>query len=117
MPLLTLTNLAANAVNDFMVDSDQGPQNFRFIGPAGAQVQWGMNATALEAELEVYASGIQIVPRSRVQSGGTIGVPPDMQAFGQVFDAPPGSILEFRVRETAGTGTVDLNLFIDVVNY
>ncbi len=117
MALLTLTNLAANAVQDFMVNADQGPQNFRFIGPGGAQISWAMNATALEAELEVYASGLQIVPRSRVQSGGTIGIPPDMQAFGQVFEAPGGTILEFRVRETAGAGTVDLNLNIDVQNF
>lgn len=110
---LTLTNLAASAVNDFMLDSDQGPTNDRFV-EVPSVVSFAINATAAEAEYEVFAGSRTVISRSRVPSGGTAAVPPSITDFGRSFLAAAGEILQFRVRETAAAGTVDLNLTYEI---
>ena len=110
---LTITNLAANTVADFMLNADQGASNIRFI-KRPSRVTFAMDATAFQAEYEVYSGGRNVVTRSAVDAGGTAANVPDLQAKAVSFLAAAGEILEFRVRETAGAGTVDLNLFIDV---
>ena len=113
MALLIITNIVG--VKDFMLDADQGPQNVRFIGGGGAAVTFAMDATAVGLELEVFSSKRTVVERSAVDAGGTIGVPPKMNEQAVSFAAFPGEILQFRVRDTVGAGTIDanLNLVID----
>ncbi len=110
MALLILTNIVG--VKDFMLDADQGPQNMRFIGQAGAVITFAMDANAVGLELEVFSSRRTVVERSAVDAGGTVGTPPKMNEQAVSFAAFPSEILQFRVRDTVGAGTIDANLNI-----
>jgi hypothetical protein len=110
---LTITNLAASSVADFMLGADQGASNLRFIkGPK--RVTYAADATAAEAELEVFSGARTVQERSLLDAGGTAGVVPNLQQKAQSFLAADGEVLQFRVRETAAAGTVDCNLFVSV---
>lgn len=112
--LLTITNIAANAVQDFMLDADQGPSNLRFV-ERPSRVVWAMDASAaLQVEVEVFAGFRTVAERGRVSGGGTAGNLPNLQQTSRTFLAATGEILKFRVRETAGAATTDLNLYISV---
>ena len=113
MALLTLTNLGANAIADFMLNSDQGAQNMRFVGQRSV-VTFACDAVAAGVELEIYAGGRAIQERSAIDAGGTAGVQPNLDQKAQQFVAFAGEILQFRLRETAGVATTDLNLYISV---
>lgn len=111
---LTITNLAANAVNDFMLDADQGASNLRFVKGA-KRVTYAADANAAaSAELEIFSGARTVQERSALDGGGTAGVVPNLQQKAQSFFAADGEVLQFRVRETAGAGTVDCNLFVSV---
>lgn len=114
--LLTITDLAANAVVDFLDGAaDQGSQNLRFIeAPRGAQVTWALEGITPAAELEIFSGARTIQERSGIDGGGTAGVMPNLQQKAQQFLAARGEILKFRVRETGGVATLDLVLFISV---
>ncbi|MHC4648789.1 MAG: hypothetical protein ACYTBJ_25305, partial [Planctomycetota bacterium] len=86
---LTLTNLAANAVNDMMLNADQGASNIRFI-KRPSRVTFALDANAASAEYEVYAGGRNVVTRSAVDAGGTAAVVPDIEAKGVAFLAAAG---------------------------
>jgi hypothetical protein len=111
--LVTLTNLAANAVSDILVNGDQGEQTIRFI-TRPSRVTYALEATAATAELEVKSGQRSVQDRSAVDSSGTLGVMPNMQQKGQAFLAAAGEQLQFRVRETGGVATTDFTLFVDV---
>ena len=113
MPLLTLTNLGANAVQDFMLDADQGAQNLRFVGQ-DSQITYAIDANAVGVELEILSGQRSIQERSAIDAGGTPGVQPNLDQKAVSFFAGAGEILQFRLRETAGVATTDLNLFIAV---
>lgn len=111
---LTQTDLAANAVTDFLDGgADQGSQNLRFVNQPSL-VTWAADATAITVELEVKAGLRTIQERSNIDGGGTVGVFPNLQQRAQQFLAAAGEILQFRTRETGGVATTDLNLFISV---
>lgn len=111
---LTDTNVAANAVVDLLAgDADQGPQNLRFIDRPSV-VTWAADATAVTMELEIFSGGRTIQERSNIDGGGTLGVMPNLQQRAQQFLAAAGEILQFRLRETGGVATTDVNLFISV---
>ncbi len=111
---VTITNLAANAVVDFLDGgADQGSQNLRFVDRPSL-VTWAADATAITAELEVKAGLRTIQERSNIDGGGTLGVVPNLQQKSQQFFAAAPEILQFRVRETGAVATTDLNLFITV---
>lgn len=111
---LTITNLAANAVVDFLDGAaDQGSQNLRFV-ERPSQVTWALDAITPLAELEIFSGGRTIQERSGVDGGGTAGVMPNLQQKAQQFLAAQGDILKFRVRETGAVATLDLNLYISV---
>jgi len=114
MPLLTITNIAANGVLDFMLDADQGAQNLRFVGGAGAEITYAADATAVGVELEILSGSRSIQERSAVDASGVAGVPPNLDQKAVSFLALPGEILQFRLREVGGLATTDLNLFIAV---
>lgn len=110
---LTETNLAANAVIDMLEDADQGPQNLRFVG-VPSQVTWALDANATTAELEIKSGLRTIQERSNVDGSGTAAQMPNLQQKAQQFFAAAGEILQFRVRETGGVATTDVNLYISV---
>jgi len=111
---LTLTNLPANAIRDLMLDSDQGATNMRFIGEHST-VTFAINATAaLGVEYEVYSGGRRVIERSTVEGGAVAGTFPNLDQKGQSFAAAGGDILEFKVRETLGVATTDINFVISV---
>lgn len=112
--LLTITNIAANAVQDFMIDADQGPSNLRFV-ERPSRVVWAMDASAsLGVEVEVFAGVRTVAERGRVSGGGVAGNLPNLQQTARTFLAASGEILQFRVRETGGVASTDLNLYISV---
>jgi len=114
MAFITDTNVGANAVVDLMLDGDQGPMNLRFVKrPSKVTYACDANAAA-SAELEVFSGGRQVVERSAVDGGGTAGTMPNLRDKGISFFSAAGEILAFRLRETAGAGTVDIGLVIDV---
>ena len=108
-----LTNLAANVVKDMMLDSDQGASNIRFVGRPSS-VTFALTANAATVEYEVYTGGRVQVERSGIDASGTAGQAPKLNEKGQQFFAAAGDILEFRVRETGGVATTDLQMSIDV---
>lgn len=110
---LTLTNIPANAIRDFMLDGDQGATNLRFVG-FPSLVTYVINANAAGLEYEVYASGRRVVERAAVPAGGTAGVFPALNEQAETFPAAAGDILEFKVRETTGVATTDANMAISV---
>lgn len=110
---LTLTNLPANAIRDLMLDADQGATNLRFIS-FPSQVTFALNATAVGVEYEVYSGGRRVIERSAIEAGATAGVFPNLDQKGQTFYAAAGDILEFKVRETTGVATTDINMAISV---
>jgi len=112
--LLGITNIAANAVVDFMLGADEGASNLRFV-ERPSRVVWSIDASAaLQAEIEVFSGSRTVAERGRVSGGGTAGVMPNLQQTARTFLAATGEILSFRVRETAGAATTDLNLYISV---
>ena len=110
---ITITNITASSVTDFLESADQGAQNLRFV-KRPSRVTWAMDATAADCELEIKSGERTIQERSRVDASGTASQMPDLQQKAQTFLAAAGEILAFRVRETSGAGTTDLNLYIDV---
>lgn len=110
----TLTNLAANAVNDLLsTDADQGESRVRDVLDDSI-VSFAVDATAITAELEISAGDRVVVPRSQLEGGGTAGVFPNLQQKGQQFIAAGGERLRFQVRETGGVATTDINLVLSV---
>ncbi len=115
MPFLTITNLAANAVADFMTDAAEGAQSKRFIQADGS-LQFAIDSpVALAAELEIVSQFRNIVPRGVVQGGGAAGVPPSMTDFGQAVPVLAGEIIEVRIRELLGVATSDFNFNYDIL--
>lgn len=115
---LTITNLPASGIRDFMLDADQGATNLRFVG-APSEVVYVLNANAAGVEYEVYcgdATGVmrRAVERSAVPAGGTAGVFPPINEQAEQFYAAAGEIIEFKLRETTGVATTDCNLNISV---
>lgn len=110
---ITMTNIPANAIRDFMLDGDQAATNLRFIGQPSV-VTYVINANAVGLEYEVYASGRRVVERAAVPAGGTVGVFPALNEQAEQFAAAAGDILEFKIRETTGVATTDSNLAIAV---
>lgn len=109
---LTITNLPANAVRDFMLDADQGPTNLRFVDRPSI-VTYAMDGTATTVEVEVFSGSRTIQERSSIDGGGTLGTVPNLQQKAQTFNAASRDILQFRVRETGGIATTDCNLYVD----
>lgn len=110
----TLTNLAANAVNDLLsTDADQGESRIRDV-LFPSVVQFAIDATATTVELEVSAGERIVVPRSALEGGGTAGVFPNLREKGQQFLVAAGERLRFQVRETGGVATTDINLVLSV---
>lgn len=110
---LTLTNIPANAIKDFLLDADQGASNLRFVGEP-SHVVYVINANAAGVEYEVFASGRRVVERSAVPAGGTAGVFPPINEQAEDFYAAAGDIIEFKLRETTGVATTDCNLNISI---
>ena len=110
---LTLTNIAANAVVDFMTDANEGPSNLRFINRP-SRVTYAADAIAIGVEIEVFAGSRTVQERSNIDAGGTAGVVPNLQQKAQTFLAAAGEVLKFRLRETGGVATTEANLYIDV---
>lgn len=112
--LLTIANIPANAVRDFMVDADEGASNLRFL-ERPSRIVWAMDATAaLGVEVEVFSGSRTVAERGRVPGGGTAGNLPNLRETGRTFLGASGEILNFRIRETGGVATTDVNLYISV---
>lgn len=120
---LTITNLPANAIRDFMLDADQGATNLRFVDrPSRCVYVLNCNGAVGGAEYEIYASSStlgarRVVERSGVPVGGTAGLYPPLNEQAETFDIAAGEIIEFRIRETGGVATTDLNLNISIEPY
>ncbi len=112
--VLTITDLGANAVVDFLLGANEGASNLRFI-ERPSRVVWAIDASAaLQAEIEVFSGSRTVAERGVVSGGGTAGVMPNLQQAARTFLAATGEILSFRVREIAGAATTDLVLYISV---
>lgn len=112
---ITLTNLPANVVRDLMLDGDQGASNLRFIGePSQVVFAINHNGAVNTVEYEVYSGGRRVVERSQAEAGGTAGVMPALSDKAEAFYSAAGEILEFKIRETGGVATSDVNMVISV---
>lgn len=104
---LMQSNLAANSVNDLMLDADTGASNARFI-KFPSQVILAIAASAVGIEYRVLSGGRVIVERSTLDGGGTTGTFPSLDAAALTFPVAGGDILEIELREIAGVATVDV---------
>ena len=115
---LTITNIPAGAIRDFMLDADQGATNLRFVSvPSRVTYVVNTNAAVGGAEYEIFSGGRRVLERSAIPVGGTPGVFPPLNEQGETFDAAGGDILEFKVRETGAVATSDINLNISIDPY
>ncbi len=110
---LLLSNIAANAVQDMMLNSDTGATNLRFV-QRPSRVTLAIEANAVGIELQVRAGTRTVVPRSSLDAGGTTGVFPNLDQKAFQFMAAAGEILEVEIRETAGVATTDVMATIGI---
>ncbi len=110
---IQLTDLAANATVDLLVNGNQGSTELRKV-VRPSQITMAIVATAVGVELEVKAGLRTVVPRSQIPAGGTISVFPnlDQQAFS--FFAASFEDVQVLVRETAGAATTDIMLTFSI---
>ena len=109
---ILLSNLAANAIADMLVDADAGESDQRFVGRDGV-MQYAIVANAVGIQLTIRSQHRTIAPRQVVEAGGTTGVFPNMTEKGVTADVFAGEKLVFEVRETAGVATTDIMLSLD----
>jgi len=109
---ILLTNIAANARADLLVDGDLGESDRRFVSQNGIMT-FACVANAVGITLQVRSQYRTIAPLQAVEAGGTTGVFPDMQQKGVQLPVFAGEKLIFEVRETAGVATTDIMLSID----
>ncbi len=109
---LLLSNIAANATQDMMVNADTGESEARFITRPSV-ITMAIDASAVGVELEVFVGSLQVVPRSTLDAGGTTGVFPNLDQKAFRFRAPSG-VLRVIVREIAGTATTDIQMALSV---
>lgn len=114
MEYLQQTDLGALSTNDLMVDADTGEAQSRFVGLRPARVTMAIVADAVGVELEIYSGTRQIVPRSQVPAGGTVGVFPNLNEQAFSFFAAAGEKLRVILRETANVATTDVMATVDV---
>lgn len=115
---LTITNLPAGAIRDFLLDADQGATNLRFIAvPSRVTYVINGNHAVGGAEYEIISGGRRVLERSAIPNGATAGLFPPLNEQGETFDAAGGDIVEFKVRETGAVATTDLNLNISIEPY
>lgn len=107
------SNIAANAVEDMMTDSDAGESDARFVAEDGVMT-YAIVANAVGIQLSIRSQFRNIAPRQIVEAGGTTGVFPNMDQKGIQVPVFAGEKLVFEVRETAGVATTDIMLSIDV---
>ena len=110
---LEIDNLAANAVQDMMVNALTGEAQNRFVGRP-SKVTVAIVADAVGIELQIFAGARTIVPRSTLEAGGTLGVFPNLDQKAFAFLAAQGEILRLIIRETAGVATTDIMATVDV---
>ena len=110
---LEIDNLAANAVQDMMVNALTGEAQLRFINRP-SKVTAAIVADAVGVELQIFAGARTIVPRSTLEAGGTVGVFPNLNEKAFAFLAAQNEILRFIIREVAGVATTDIMLTVDV---
>lgn len=107
------SNIAANAVDDLMLDADTGPTNTRFISRP-SRVTLAIVANAVGIELTVFSGARTVVPRSTLDSSGTTGQFPNINEKAFSFLAAGGEIISVQLRETAGVATTDVMAALDV---
>lgn len=110
---LMQSNLAANSVNDLMLDADTGASNIRFVKFASRCIL-AIEASAVGIEYRVIAGGRVIVERSTLDGGGTTGTFPALDQKAVTFDVAGGEIIEIELREIAGVATVDVMATLSV---
>lgn len=104
---LEVDNLAANAVQDLMVNAATGEAQSRFI-ERPSQVTLAIVADAVGIELQIFSGLRTIVSRSTLEAGGTVGVFPNLNEKAFSFLSAAGEILRVILRETAGVATTDI---------
>lgn len=109
---IMLSNLAALATADMMVDGDQGESDRRFVAQDG-MATYAIHASAVGIVLAIRSQYRTIAPRQTVEAGATTGVFPNLEQKGIVVPVFAGEKLIFEVRETANVATTDIMLAID----
>lgn len=110
---LEIDNIPANAVRDLMVDALTGEAQSRFVS-SPSRVTVAVLADAVGVELQITSGERTIVPRSTLDSAGTLGQFPNLDQKAFSFLAAGGEILRFILREIAGVATTDVMCTVDV---
>lgn len=110
---ILLSNIAANATADMMVDGDQGESDARWIQQDGVMT-YAIVADAVGIVLTVRSQRRIIAPRQTVEAGGTLGVFPNITDKAVQVPVFAGEKIVFEVRETSGVATTDIMLTVDV---
>ena len=104
---LQLTNIAANAVQDLMVNADTGEADARFIEEP-SEVTLAILANAVGIELSINSGQRVIVARSTLDSSGTTGQFPNINEKAFSWLAAAGEKLRISCRETTGVSSTDV---------
>lgn len=110
---ILLTNLAALATADMLVDGDQGESDARWIQRDG-MMTYAIHASAVGIVLSIRSQNRTIAPRQAVEAGATTGVFPNMTEKGVQVAVFAGEKIVFEVRETSNVATTDIMLSVDV---
>ncbi len=106
---LTLTNVGIGARADVFLNADQGRQTVSDI-KRPSRLQYAINSDQTDAIYEIRVGSslgvTQVVGRSQVGAGGTLGTMPDLQAAGQSVNLPTGTLV---VEVTGGAAAADIN--------
>jgi len=109
---LEIDNIAANAVVDLMVDALTGEAQARFI-ERPTRVTVAILADAVGVELQIFSGSRTIVPRSTLDSSGTLGQFPALNEKAFNYLAAAGEIQRIILREISGVATTDVMGTID----
>lgn len=110
---LMQSNLAANSVNDLLLNADTGASNIRFI-KFPSKCILAIEASAVGIEYRVISGGRTVVERSTLDASGTTGTMPSLDQKAVTFDVAGGDILQIELREIAGVATVDVMATLSV---
>ncbi len=106
---ITATNVGIGAVVDIMRSADQGEQVARDI-KRPSRLQYAINSDQTDVLYRIAVGSslgtTEIVGRSQVGAGGTLGTMPDLQAAGQTVPLPTGTLV---VEVTGGAAAADIN--------
>lgn len=106
---ITATNVGIAARLDLFLSADQGEQTARDI-KRPSRLEYAINSDQADAIYSIRVGSslgsTEVVGRSQVSAGGTLGTMPDLQATGQSVLLPTGTLV---VEVTGGAAATDIN--------